>query len=227
MLVMQTKNLIIKIINCFETGSPETVYNQIFIYADGTQDRRQCTLSRGYTECGGSLWMVFQKYKELTDNDIVADKLLEYKKQSCKGTLPDNKDFIKLIHEACDDPLFREAQDYVYDKVYWNKGEEWFHNHGFTLPLSLAVIQDSYLQSGGILDFLRNRFNEKTPSDGGDEKKWISEYIDTRHNWLRDHSRKVLNNTVYRTNFFKTQIKNDNWDLSKSPIFVNGVKITL
>jgi chitosanase len=169
--------------------------------------------------------MVFSKYKDLIDNDVIADKLLEYKKQSCKGTLPDDDAFLKLIHKACEDQEFKDAQDAIYDKVYWSRGEAWFDQNGFKLPLSMAVIQDSYLQSGEILDFLRKRFSAKTPANGGDEKEWIIQYVDTRNSWLENHSRQILRNTTYRTRFFKDQIKKDNWNLNKIPIYANGIKI--
>jgi len=225
---MTTKETIIKILNVFEndSASPNTEYDKIYIYRDGPGNKKQVTLGRGYTECGGALWRVFTEYKELCDDDKVADKLLAYRSKSCKEILPADKEFLNLIIDtAKEDQLFRDAQDKVYDELYWDKGFGWFEKNGFTLPLSLAVIQDSYLQSGSILDFLRKRFDASTPANGGDEKEWITQYVDTRHNWLANHSRKVLNNTVYRTNFFKKQIKADNWELNKFPIYPNGVKI--
>ena len=226
---MDTKTTIIKILNVFEndSGSPETVYDVIYIYRDGPNKKRQITLGRGYTECGGALWKVFEKYKELADDKKVADQLLAHKKESCSETLPDDKEFLKLIiTTAQTDKDFREAEDFVYDSLYWNKGVEWFTNNGFTLPLSLAVIQDSILQSGSILQFLRDRFSEKTPNNGGSEKAWIEQYVKVRQEWLANHKNRVLNGTIYRTKFFLKEIEKDNWNLDKFPIYPNGVKIS-
>lgn len=220
---MQTKDTIIKILNCFETGSQETNYSSIFVYADGPQDKHQLTLARGFTECGGTLWKVFQRYAD--KGGVNGARLLEYKKDSCQQTLPTNQSFRNLIHESCADSIMIEAQDEIYDEIYYKNGEVWAAQHGFKLPLSLLVIQDSMLQSGSILQFLRDRFSAKVPSDSGDEKTWITDYVIARDNWLLNHSRVILRGTVYRTHFLKKQIDLNNWDLKSFPIYPNGVKI--
>ncbi len=50
-------------------------------------------------------------------------------------------------------------------------------------------------------------------------------YVDTRHRWLANHGNLLLRKTIiYRTQCFKDQIDNDNWDLSK-PLTVIGMKV--
>ena len=221
---MDTKKLIIKILNCFETGKPETDYVSIYCWNDGPNNTKQVTLGRGYTE-QGTLWDVFEKYKSLNGSN--SDKLLSFKKYKGDETLPKNKEFLNLIiNTAKSDEKFKKSKDEIYEKMYWLKGDDWFKSNGFTLPLSLLVIQDSYLQSGSILKFLINKFSEKVPSEGGNEKEWIHQYCLYRKKWLTNHSRKILNNTVYRPNFFLKQIENKNWELDKFPIYANGIKIT-
>lgn len=221
-LLMNNKELIIKILNCFETGKPETDFSSIFIYRDGPNKTRQLTLGRGYVE-SGSLWDVFIKYKELGGKN--ADSLLSRRSEKGKETLPDNKEYINLIISSAKEESFRKAQDQVFDILYWNKGLDYFNKYGFTLPLSLAVIQDSILHSGSILKFLVNKFDEKKPSDGGSEKVWIKSYIEARQTWLTNHS-KLLANTAYRTKFFLKEIEKGNWNLDKLPIYPNGIKIS-
>ena len=63
------------------------------------------------------------------------------------------------------------------------------------------------------------------PAKGGNEKTWIQQYVDVRHDWLATHPRKVLQNTVYRTQCFKREIARNNWDLSQVPIDANGVNV--
>ncbi|CAB5226345.1 Glycoside hydrolase, family 46 [uncultured Caudovirales phage] len=221
---MDTKQTIIKILNCFETGKPETNYSSIYCWNDGPNNTKQVTLGRGYTE-QGTLWDVFEKYKSLGGSN--ADKLISFKKYKGDQTLPKNKEFLSLIiNTAKSDEKFKIAQDEIYEKVYWVRGNNWFKSKGFILPLSLLVIQDSYLQSGSMLKFLINKFSEKVPSEGGNEKKWIQQYCLVRKNWLANHSRKILNNTVYRPEFCLKQIENNNWKLDKFPIYANGIKIT-
>jgi chitosanase len=220
---METKHTIIEILNSFETGNPETDYVSIFIYRDGPNKTKQVTLGRGYTE-DGTLWDVFESYKSLGGKE--ADKLLSFKKFKGDESLPKNKEFLDLIiNTAKNDNNFKEAQDLIYDKMYWNKGLAWFNKNKLIRPLSLAVVQDSYLHSGSIIKSLTNKFSECTPLNGGNEVKWVSKYLEIRYNWLKNHPNKILNNTVYRPQFFLEQIKNNNWDLNKFPITANGCKI--
>jgi len=54
----------------------------------------------------------------------------------------------------------------------------------------------------------------------------VQEYVDTRNNWLANHSNAVLHPTVYRTQCFKQEISRGNWDLSQLPIKANGVNVS-
>lgn len=218
------KENIIRVLNAFEndSGSPDTEYDKIYIYGDGPGGVKQVTLARGYTECGGALWKVFEYYK-LTGGEN-ADKLLSYKRYSCKGTLPKDQNFLRLIiNSARNEESFREAEDRVFDDLYWNKGVAYFESGGFKENLSLAVIQDSFLHSGGMLRFLTNKFAEKRPVQGGDEKKWITAYVQARLKWLSSAS-KLLRNTVYRPKFFLGEIKKNNWNFD-CPLVANDAKI--
>ena len=81
--------------------------------------------------------------------------------------------------------------------------------------------------SGGIREALRNRFRESTPSKGGDEKAWVRSYVEARHNWLSNHSNKLLRKTVYRTQCFRSEIARENWMLDRLPIKMHGVAVHL
>jgi chitosanase len=129
-----------------------------------------------------------------------------------------------LRQAAKNDPIMQSTQDEFFDSYYYHPAFSWFEGFGFKEPLSLLVIYDSFILSGGILPFLRQRFAEKPPKFGGYEKTWISQYVNARHTWLANHSNKILQYTVYRTRCFKVQIRNSNWDLVKM-VNANGVKI--
>jgi len=103
---------------------------------------------------------------------------------------------------------------------------EWFDENGFTLPLSMLVVSDSFLQSGSMLQFLRNRFKEGPPAKGGREKVFITDYTYVRNNWLFGHSNRAIRNSAYRTRCYLAQINSDNWNLDSLPIVMNGVKVS-
>jgi chitosanase len=207
---MSAKENIIKVLNCFETGKAETDYSSIFLYRDGPNKTKQVTLGRGYVE-SGSLWTVFEHYQKL--GGATASKLLSYKKDKGKQTLPNNKEFLNLIVSAGkNDPLFRQAQDSVYDLLYWKKGADYCATNGFETNLGMAVIQDSFLHSGSMMGFLVNSFAERRPANGGNEKIWLY------------NKGGLLRNTVYRMDFMLKEINKENWDFN-TPLVANGVKI--
>ena len=71
-----------------------------------------------------------------------------------------------------------------------------------------------------------DRFAEKKPSDGGDEKAWIEAYLDARRDWLATHSNSVLRNTVYRCDCYLHEIGRNNWDLAEAPVDMHGTPVT-
>ena len=89
----------------------------------------------------------------------------------------------------------------------------------------MLVIYDSYIYSGSVPMFLRKRFTELTPVNRGDEKKWITSYVDVRHQWLKYHEKPILRKTIYRTQTFINEIERGNWNLEKLPINANGVNV--
>jgi len=89
----------------------------------------------------------------------------------------------------------------------------------------MLVTYDSYIHSGRIPMFLRKRFKELQPLKGGNEKKWITSYVDVRHQWLKYHEKPILRKTIYRTQVFINEIERNNWNLEKLPINANGVKV--
>ncbi len=218
------KDRIIRCLNAAEndSGSQNTEYDKIYLYRDGPGKTKQVTLGRGYTE-SGSLWKVFEYYKELGGKN--ADTFLARKKDSGKEKLPYDKDFLHLIIDSAkQEKAMRDAEDKTFDDLYWIPAENWFSQYGFKENLSLAIIEDSKLHSGGMLKFLTNSFPEKKPSDGGNERAWITAYIYARYNWLA-HASELLTHTVYRPLFFINQIKKGNW-MFDLPLIMNGTNIT-
>jgi hypothetical protein len=65
-----------------------------------------------------------------------------------------------LIQAAREDPIMCIAQDGFFDAEYYSQAYRFFEQNQFMLSLSLLVIYDSYIHSGGIPTFLRRRFGE-------------------------------------------------------------------
>lgn len=217
------KNKIQKIVNVFESGKPEGDYGCISLYEDGPNGIKQITYGKSQTTEWGNLASLIKLY--IAHEGEFAENFEPYVNNIGFKSFVSDKDFIHLLKRASEDPIMRKTQDEFFDVHYWGPALNWFNKNEFKLNLSMLVIYDSFIHSGSILKFLRNKFDESVPVNGGNEKKWILEYVKARHQWLKNHSVKILNKTVYRTQDFQNAISSENWDLSKEFV-ANGTKIS-
>jgi chitosanase len=222
---MIPKELIQRVVNVFETGSPSGKYETLCIFNDGRNDTRQITYGRSQTTEQGNLKALVSLYCK--SNGTYGQQLSSYLDAIGKKPLCDDESFKSLLVAAGkEDPIMRVAQDTFFDSHYWQPAEAWFNKNGFKLPLSMLVIYDSFVHSGSIRDDIRNAFPERPPVNGGTEKAWINAYVHARHHWLLNHRKEILHKTVYRTQLFITEIDRGNWNLDKLPINANGVKVS-
>ncbi len=119
----------------------------------------------------------------------------------------------------------RNTQDVFFDRRYFQPALNWAQTNGFSRALSVLVIYDSFIHSGGILDLLRSRFPEAVPARGGNEQSWTSQYVSVRNDWLQNNPRQVVRASAYRTRDLLREIGRNNWDLSILPISANGVQV--
>lgn len=224
MITLENKIKIQKIVNVFETGTPNGKYSTLVKLPDGPGGIRQITYGRSQTTEFGNLKRLLAAYS--AKDSIYSSEFKPYiNKIGKQPSLASNAEFCNLLKLAGnEDEVMQQTQDEFFDLYYYQPAFVWFEGFGFTLPLSLLVIYDSFIHSGSIRNDIRQKFAARPPKFGGDEKTWITQYTDARHNWLKYHKRKILNGTVYRTNCFKEQIKNNNWDLEQE-VKANGVII--
>ncbi len=182
------RSLIERVINVFETSTPEGKYDALVIYADGPHKMRQITYGRSQTTEYGNLRELVADY--VAANGTFSAALAAYADRVGSEPLTDDKTFKDLLRKAGrTDPLMKPVQDRFFDKRYFQPAMTWAATNGFVQPLSALVIYDSFIHSGSILWFLRQRFAESPPANGGDERAWTKAYVDTRHDWLATHSR--------------------------------------
>lgn len=228
MITIAQKAKILAIINVFETGKVEGNYASVSRYNDGPlykgKKLRQVTYGRSQTTEYGNLKSLLSSY--ITAKGQYAKEIEPYLSKFGKkpSVLVMDKDFLSWLRKAGKDPIMISTQDEFFDSLYFQPAKHFFEGEGFTLPLSLLVIYDSYIHSGGILTKLRNQFPERTPRKGGDEKAWITAYVNARHDWLTHHGNLLLRKTNYRTQCFLNQFKDNNWKLDKV-VIANKVRV--
>ncbi len=220
---MDAKPLIKKILLAFEQSSTKIKYDKIYKYEDGPNDIKQITLSFGITEYG-NLRNFIKSY--VFSGGLHSKFFMDYVDKIGRVSLVHDDEFVNKLKEAATDPKMQECQEKAYEEMYIDPAYAFCEKNKLVKNLSKLVICDSYLHSGSILSSLRNSFKETVPSNGGNEEKWVESYVKARKNWLANHSRKILQNTVYRMNFMIDRIEKGDWDLTQSPFVANGVKIS-
>lgn len=222
------KQKIVSIVNVFETGSLKGRYDSISIYKDGPvingEYTYQITYGKSQTTEFGNLRKLIELY--VNNKGKYHEFFTPY--LSRIGNQPSlrlDKEFkAHLKKSALEDPIMVSCQDEFFDILYFQPAVDWFQSNGFKSNLAALVIYDSFIHSGGIPTFLRNRFPARPPKYGGKEEDWIEQYVNVRHAWLANHSKTILRKTIYRTSLFKKLIKENNWKLEGS-IKVNGLTV--
>lgn len=217
-----------QIVRCFETGNPvKADYGSITILPDGPTNGaegriKQITYGESQTTEFGNLQALLKMYVDAKGK--YSQQISKYVSRiGRQPSLYTDKSFLQLLKDAGGDPVMQTTQERFFNIYYFQPARAWFDINGFTLPLSLLVIYDSFVQSGSVLDFLRNEFAEVPPARGGDEKAWIKKYVDARDTWLEKNKRRELRNSDYRTDSFILAFRKDNWLLEKPFAVVNYV----
>jgi chitosanase len=225
------KDLIEHVVNVFETGSPQGDYGEVCTYLDGHDGSRQITYGRAQTTEQGNLKDLIALY--VSSGGSLAGFFQPYLVKIGVTPLAGDADFKSALRQAGTDPVMIAAEDKFFDFDYFTPAITWAQSNGFVTALGALVIYDSFIHSGGILNFLRARFHESPPAAGGDEDVWLKEYVFVRGEWLGNYNdpanpakSALLRQTTYRTSCLMREIVRKNWDLSQLPINANGVEVS-
>lgn len=223
-LSKEQKRTITAVVNVFETGSVTGDYGAVSVFPDAPGGQRQVTYGRSQTTEQSGLKDLLLMYSEAFG--AYSHELQRYIPQIQKWTLYTDLEFRRILKAAGTDPIMQGCQDRMFDERYFKPAMKWADDNLFFLPLSALVIYDSFIHSGSVPTWLRNKFYEPVPANGGDEKSWVSAYVKTRGEWLKTAANPALHSTTYRTDTLSSLIRDGNWTLTL-PITAHGVKILL
>lgn len=226
------KRAIDAVLAIFETGkvpTPES-YATCTVLKDGagiSYGKHQCTDKAGsldlvvkrYIALKGSLASDLQKYlPQLAANDST--------KVTPGGPYPAwLNDLISLLKKAGKDPIMQQAQDEVFDEEYFAPAVKHAKDFGLTEALSLLTIYDTCIHSGpGRVATHKAAVKEPTPAAGGDEKKWVKEYLAVRRAWLAANKNPLVQKCVYRQDAITKLIEAGKWDLAM-PFVCRGLTV--
>lgn len=213
-----------EVLTIAEQGTRTIPYSKVEVMADGPNNKNQITLSIGFTEFGGNLKKVVQRYCD--KGGVLVSKFAGYLPVIGSSSLAGDGTFKQLLRDAGKEPVMKGVQEDSFEEFYLSPAFRFCKTNNLSLPLSFLVVSDSYLHSGSVPDFLRKKFPATLPAKTLDgEKQWVTEYMNVRHDWLANHSNKLLRNTIYRTGYYKTLIKDNDWQLERAHLSaMNGVK---
>lgn len=229
-----TRKAIDAVLSLFETGKLPTAaaYATCTVLKDGagiSYGKHQCT------DKAGSLDLVVKRYIEFGGQYAAAlSKFLpqlaanESTKVDPAGKFPTwLTELIGLLKTAGADPVMQQAQDEVFDEEYFAPAVEKAAALGLTTALGLLTIYDTCIHSGpGRVATHVKLIKEPAPIAGGDERKWVTEYIAVRRAWLAASSNPLVQKCVYRQDALTDLIKAGKWDLAM-PFVCRGKTVDL
>lgn len=212
-----------QVVRYFETSKVTGAdYGAIAIFKDGPDHREQVTYGASQTTEYGNLRTLILMYID-AKGKYAKDfsSYMSWMGDRNRSSLASSSSFLELLKQASADVIMQTTQDRFFNIYYFNPARQWCERNGLTLPLSMLVIYDSFVHSGSIMTFLRNKFAENVPAQGGDEKKWITAYVSARDSWLENNPTVLLQHTDYRTDSFLHAIQQNNWMLDQPFVVVN------
>lgn len=220
-------NKIIQILNVWETGTIDGRPSLISIFNDGYRGRKQVTLGVGFTEDGGNLKKVIERYiKKGGKYSNFFEPYLPSMGNVSKPSLVGDASFLEMLKKSSkEDRLMIESQKEIFEEIYLASAKKFVNENGFILPISWLVFCDSALHSGQPAPgWIRKTFPEKPPKSGGDEIQYIRAYLKARRNWLKSKGG-ILAKTTYRVENIINHLEKGDFSLNE-PFYANGVWVS-
>jgi chitosanase len=211
------------VVNIFETGSIRGNYSDVTLLPG---DSGQLTYGRSQTTlASGNLFLLIESYCGQSTGSFCAElKPYLTKLQTCDCTLNTDMIFRSLLKDAGSDPVMQDVQDAFFDRVYWDPAMRSADALGAQSALGAAIVYDSTVHGSWaqVRDMTRKQFGELKQIG---EVQWMSDYVETRRQWLATYPNPLLHKTVYRMDAFRQIINAGNWKLGL-PLVVRGLSIT-
>lgn len=211
------------VVNIFETGSIRGNYADVTLMAG---DTGQLTYGRSQTTlASGNLFLLIQDYCGCNNGSLSASfKPYLTKLQACDTSLNNDMVFRGMLKDAGMDPVMQEVQDAFFDRVYWDPAMRSADALGAQSALGAVIVYDSTVHGSWahVRDLTRAQFGELKQVG---EVQWMSDYVETRRQWLATYPNPLLHKTVYRMDAFRVIINAGNWKLGL-PLVVRGLSIS-
>jgi chitosanase len=230
-----------QMISVFENESTSLKYD----YIENLHDGRGYTAGRdGFSTADGDLLQVVEVYDGLRPNNVLSEfiPILKEVRETASTREVSSRGLEALPaawKKAASDPLFRQAQDQVNDKLYYIPAMKADDDLQLQLPLAKFALYDAVVQHGtdNDLDSLGAIIRAATraaggPPDNAGEEKWLMAFLTARKDVLLHaadpETRRAWKESVGRVNEQLRLLKERNLQLSP-PLTLNpfGTKFTV
>jgi len=184
----ETKLRAERLTSLFENDNIELQYG----YAENLGDGRGITCGRaGFCTGCGDAYEVVRLYDKKNPGNVLSGYLPELERLNIADDSSDTsglEGFIEDWKYAANDPLFRESQDEISDKLCYNPAMDYADMIELKSNLAKAILYDTIIQHGNGDDpdsmiALLNRAEEGaggTPKSGIDEATWLKKFLEVR-----------------------------------------------
>jgi chitosanase len=225
-----------QMISVFENNSTSLKYD----YIENLNDGRGYTAGRaGFVTRDSDFLQVVEAYRRMRPNNVLTDFLPILRE--VRGT--DSTEGLRALpaawKQAASDPLFRQAQDQVSDRLYYAPAMKAADDLHLQTPLARFALYDAVIQHGtgdepdGLGGIIRAAtLAAHGPPNKAGEEKWLTAFLTARKNVLlhaeEEESRAAWRESVGRVNEQLRLLKEGNLELS-APLTLNpyGTKFTV
>jgi chitosanase len=225
-----------QMISVFENESTSPRYD----YIENLHDGRGYTAGRdGFATADGDLLQVVEAYDDMQRNNVLVGFVRILKEVQGTASTRGLEALPVAWKGAASDPLFRQAQDQVSDKLYYTPAMEAADDLHLQLPLAKLALYDAVFQHGtgddpdssGAIIRAASRAAGGLPDEAGEEK-WLMAFLTARKKVLLNaadpETRATWRKSVGRVNEQLRLLKERNLQLS-SPLTLNpyGTEFTV
>jgi len=161
-----------------------TNWQKAYGYIEDISDGRGLTAGLvGFCSGTGDLLGVMYELKKLEPTHELVKFIPALKKVNGTASTAGLDEFAKVFKRCGGDASLRQAQWNVLVRLYWSPAFHTCKKYGVKSALALYFIYDTCLNLGNAAT--AKKVKVKAPSDGGDEKEWLKQYLIERRAYMK------------------------------------------
>lgn len=184
-------------------------------YAENIGDGRGITFSiAGFCSGTGDGILVLRELQKINPSHLLCKYIVPMSKVS-GGNVTGLSGFIRDVRALGDDKQWQQAVWIILSKMYWKPAMDMANKYGCVLPITKGFIYDTCINHGSdsVEGPIISRLTVPAPSQGGDEKAWLSAFIARRRRIITVEDQSLDDGQPDRADMWKTVLTAGNINL--------------